>query len=154
MGTVDDILEHYGVKGMHWGVRRYRSGGGSLSTTRPPKHDNKFKVGDKRQNHASMDSITYRQLHAKAQKHGHHALSNDEIKKLTTRFELEKKYSVVMAEQAKKKLTRRNKASKYVSKLLQTEGNRAVTTVAAAVTTAQVAKALAKNKTLIKLTTA
>ena len=31
METYRDILEHHGIKGMHWGIRRYRNEDGSLT---------------------------------------------------------------------------------------------------------------------------
>lgn len=36
MTVVDDILEHYGVKGMRWGVRRSRSSTSRTKYTKPP----------------------------------------------------------------------------------------------------------------------
>ena len=39
---MDDILQHYGIKGMHWGVRRYQNPDGSL-TDAGRKHYNKSK---------------------------------------------------------------------------------------------------------------
>ncbi len=45
MSTIDDILEHHGVKGMRWGVRR-ESGSSGLKTLGPDKIVLKTKGGD------------------------------------------------------------------------------------------------------------
>jgi len=67
---VEDILTHFGVKGMRWGVRRTSSQihGDSASATASAK---------------------------KARKHGSQSLSNKELQDLITRMNLEQQYSRV-----------------------------------------------------------
>lgn len=68
---VDDFLEHFGVKGMHWGVRRNRVQGPS-----------------------SSDAQTATQVHEKiSQNGGIHALTNKELQDFITRANLEQQYS-------------------------------------------------------------
>ena len=69
--AVENVLAHYGKKGMKWGVRN--------SPARAKEH--------------SSDSATARKTHAKAKKKGSTSLSNDELEFLNRRLQLEKKYS-------------------------------------------------------------
>jgi hypothetical protein len=45
MSKADDILEHYGVKGMRWGIRR-RSGGSNSGRSRHPTAEDHARVSD------------------------------------------------------------------------------------------------------------
>jgi hypothetical protein len=68
---VDDLLTHFGVKGMHWGVRKDRTISGR-----------------------SEDSARAHELRTRVKKSGGiHVLTNDELKDLTTRLNLEQQYS-------------------------------------------------------------
>lgn len=69
-----DYLEHHGILGMKWGIRRYQNPDGSLTS-----------AGKKRY---SDDYNEYKQLKKKKVS----SLSNEELKKVTDRMELEKKY--------------------------------------------------------------
>lgn len=80
----DNTLTHYGVPGMRWGVRK-RSSGGSSSSGRTKK---KKSIADKLRKPDSEDHKVARKL----QKVKLEKLSNDEIKTLTKRLDLEKKY--------------------------------------------------------------
>lgn len=70
----DDFLEHFGVKGMHWGARRDSSGGGSGAA---------HKSSDAARAHASAST---------AKKHGTSALSNADLQHLVNRTQLERQY--------------------------------------------------------------
>ena len=70
----DDFLEHFGVKGMHWGVRRDSSGGGSGGS------------------HISPDAARAHTSATTARKHGTSALSNADLQHLVTRINLEKQH--------------------------------------------------------------
>ena len=65
---VGDFLEHYGVKGMRWGVR---------NADRPA---------------ASGDAVAFRDIKTKAKKGGVSALSNKELKEFNERANLEQQY--------------------------------------------------------------
>lgn len=69
-----DELAHHGILGMKWGIRRYQNPDGSLTD-----------AGKKRY---SEDYNEYENLKNKKTS----AMSNDELKKVTERMELEKKY--------------------------------------------------------------
>jgi hypothetical protein len=73
---IDEIIQHVGVLGMHWGVRKSRSSGSKTASkqTKTPKnsedHDEKVALKQKKLN----------------------TLSNAELKKLNERMQLEKSY--------------------------------------------------------------
>lgn len=68
--AAEEILAHYGVKGMKWGVRRSR------------KERQQLKFGGKTERKSSADHIYSRQLKAKKT----HELSNQELKALNNRL--------------------------------------------------------------------
>ena len=80
----DEPLVHYGVPGMRWGVRT-RSRGGSSSSGRTNR---KKSLAEKLLKPDSEDSKAARKL----QKIKLEKLSNEELKTLTKRLDLEKKY--------------------------------------------------------------
>lgn len=83
--TDDDILAHFGVKGMQWGVRKARSSSGkSRKVTR------------------SDDYKESRSLKSKAGKSAK-ALSNSELEKLNKRLQLEQTYSQLTKNRSKMK---------------------------------------------------
>lgn len=76
--TYNDQLTHYGIRGMKWGVRRYQNRDGSYT--------NAGKRRRKSQN--SSDYEETRPLRKKSPKQ----LSNEELKKLNKRLNLESEY--------------------------------------------------------------
>lgn len=77
----DDILEHYGIKGMKWGVRRSREQIDSDSEDTTTKKTAQAKIA---KNRGSTDP-----------------LSNQELKALNERLNLEQNYSQLVAKEAK-----------------------------------------------------
>lgn len=71
MSEIEEFLEHHGVKGMRWGVRRKRGADGRVST--------EAKRAD--------------EILSKAKKHGRKSLTNKELGDLTKRLELERKFN-------------------------------------------------------------
>lgn len=79
MNTVGEVIEHYGTRGMKWGVRKNSSGGSNVNLQRvgtPPLH-------------ISEDHARARQLKMTPI----HALSNSEVKALNERVRLEQEYA-------------------------------------------------------------
>lgn len=70
--SLDDVLAHYGVKGMHWGVRRTRS---EIDSTPP-----------------SSDTLTIDKHKAAVKAGGTRALQTSELQQLVNRMNLERQY--------------------------------------------------------------
>jgi hypothetical protein len=95
MTVVDTILEHHGVKGMRWGVRKDRGGGvtllGRRRGTKPVPSEDKLKAEAAR---------------SKLGKRGNSdALSNDELRTLLNRMNQEQNLSKALANQKNNTVT-------------------------------------------------
>ncbi|AWN05441.1 hypothetical protein SEA_ANNIHILUS_6 [Streptomyces phage Annihilus] len=73
--ALDDVLAHYGIKGMKWGVRRANPSGGGSEKPGP-----------------SGDHETAKAAKAKVKAGGLKSLSNEELKTYMERMDLEKRY--------------------------------------------------------------
>ena len=73
MKTVEQVLAHYGIKGMHWGVRRGRN----VSAKHPP----------------SEDFTRTRATKQQAKESGTKSLSNKEMQDVINRLNLEQQYA-------------------------------------------------------------
>lgn len=101
--SLDDVLAHYGVKGMKWGVRRDNRATRRAAKRTPQevtvqetlKRSGKTKVKAKggQNQPVSPDALTAKVAIQKAKKSGLDSLSNDELRVLTQRLELETKVS-------------------------------------------------------------
>lgn len=80
--AVSDFLEHYGVKGMRWGVRD------SGSSSSP----------------ASSDSVQFKSFERKAKAGGVKALSNSELRAFNERANLERQFQQLNPSAKKKAL--------------------------------------------------
>ena len=83
METVDEVLEHFGVRGMHWGVRKDR-------TTR-------VKVGEelktiKVPHNTSTDAMKAHNSAVMIKKYGIKSVTNQELKDLNYRISLEQNF--------------------------------------------------------------
>lgn len=113
--AVTDILEHFGVKGMKWGVRK--GGGGSPGSSdhqRATAARSKAKSGG-----------------------GTKALTNDELRDLVNRMQLEQQFSRLQPASA------RRKAAKFAAEVLVNVGKQQATKVANDVVSKKVAAAMA-----------
>lgn len=75
MVTTKDILEHHGIKGMKWGVRRKRGAGGTVDSSGGSGHPKP------------------------------HELSDEQLKSAISRLEMEHKYKTLLSDPQKKKMT-------------------------------------------------
>lgn len=81
-GTLEDILEHYGIRGMKWGVRRSRT-----------QIDN---------SPDSPEHTRARELHAKAKTSGTRKLTNKDLQDLNARLNLEQNFANLNAKTKQK----------------------------------------------------
>lgn len=115
-------LSHYGVKGMQWGVSRSTttSVGRNKVTTRGGKIKSvELATKTKNQNTASKDAAVTAVLKSKAKTKSVDALSNDELKKLVARMNLEKQYRDLKKQDM-------SPAQKFVNDLFEKEGKKEI----------------------------
>lgn len=118
MTNVDDILEHFGVKGMKWGVRKAAH----------------------REATSSDDAKSAGAAQAKIKSAGGtHALSNQELKILVERMNLERQLKSLQPP------TKSAAASKFVAEIVLNVGKQQITRLASDAVTKQVAKAMANK---------
>jgi hypothetical protein len=130
-----DGLMHYGIKGMRWGQRKEEP------TAVAPKATSVVPQGTKRktqvavtggENHpASPDAIRVAQARAKLVKSGPAALSNQELRDVATRIQLEQQVSQMT----------KPAAQKFITRFLGQQGNQLATQAAQK----QIRKGLAKR---------
>lgn len=94
MGDVDEVLEHFGVKGMKWGIRKDKRRAGSSPV--------------------SPDKARAQAAEAIIKKHGTKALDNKDLQHLVNRMNLEKQYSGLVSE----KQSTIDRGHSHVKKLL------------------------------------
>lgn len=115
--AVDDVLEHFGVKGMHWGVRTSRGG-------TPPSHYV-----------PSQDAANVASSKAKVRAGGTKTLSTKELQDLVTRLNLEQQFTKLQPSGQKK-------AGKIISDILLNVGKQQATKLASDLATKQIANLL------------
>lgn len=100
--TLDEVLAHYGVKGMKWGVRT------NSSNSIPP----------------SDDSKKAEVVKAKAKAGGTKSLSNQELQTLINRLNLEQQYSRLRTP------SKSEKTAKFLAEVLVNVGKQQLTSLA------------------------
>jgi hypothetical protein len=131
--VVDDILAHFGVKGMKWGVRRDRS---SKVTVVDKRKRIKTSGGHKRPAHP--DAVGPRVSGQVARKSGVKALSNQELQAFNQRLNLEQQAKRLSYNDA-------SPPKKFVLKVLGQTGQQQVQETANAVASKQVKKLLVRS---------
>lgn len=94
MQEVDDILAHYGIKGMRWGVRRSKAelSGEPEPITIKAKPGKKIVTSGGKNQPVSEDAKQAAVIKQKARASGSQSLSNDEMRILVNRMNLEQQY--------------------------------------------------------------
>jgi hypothetical protein len=113
--TLGEPVKHYGVKGMHWGVRKSEG-----STPAPEPHP---------------DFVRGRELKTTGKKTGTKALSNDELRTAIERMNLERQFNTLAP-------TPKSAATKFIVDLLGNVGKQQTTRAANDFAAKKVAKAL------------
>lgn len=92
--TMDDMLEHHGVRGMKWGIRRYQNKDGSL--TAAGKRRLAKIQGKRAELEGEEERLTKQPVKAKTKNpHGKKSvfdMDDDELRSEISRLDLEKKY--------------------------------------------------------------
>lgn len=109
MKPSEQVLAHYGIKGMKWGVRKLEDST-KVSLKKPPRTEDAENATVKR---------------GTVKKHGTDRLSNKEMKDVIERMNLEQQYSNLIENDKLK--TRRGGAQSYLGDLLKESGKVLVT---------------------------
>lgn len=131
-----DVLQHYGVKGMRWGVHKADPSGGSTSSA--PRVSEDFKDAAKANSKAATGG-------------GLHVLSNQELQKAITRMNLENQYHNLTTQahqseidrglQTTQKILKIGKTVEDIRRFMKTDTGKAVKTGVSAAFTAAAAYA-------------
>jgi 2'-5' RNA ligase len=104
------VLEHFGVKGMHWGQRKSPPTAVSTSSTSVVPHGTKRKTKiqvEGGENHpAHDDAIRVAEAKAKLKKSGTSALSNQELREMANRLQLENQVAILTSSKGKQFVSR------------------------------------------------
>lgn len=121
----DKFLEHFGIKGMKWGVRRQNPSGGGLSSLDTSSDD------------AKRAAQTYKMVKA----HGTASVSNDDLNALVNRMRLEQSYSQLTSQKKQD-----NEASKFFKSILKDIAKKQITNLGNEAASKQIAVALGSKK--------
>lgn len=144
--VVDDILIHFGKKGMRWGVRNTQRPSGPQGVVITDKKK-KIKTSGGQGHPAHSDAIRARTLGQRGKKSGVKSLSDKELQAYAKRLNLEG--SVKRLDYAEK-----NAAKKFVATILGQTGKNQASEVASNVASTQVKKHLTRRLVKIGAATA
>lgn len=128
MSTAEKFLEHYGVKGMHWGVRKRRgvgSDGPEGVTVNVKKGHGVVATSGGHHHEVSAEAVRAAAVRQVAKTSSPSALTNKDLQDAINRMNLEKNYSKLMLEQAPKKGAARQFIEAQLSQFGQQEAQRA-----------------------------
>lgn len=111
-------LTHYGVLGMHWGVRRTPAQLGNTTSKKKKRSGADDDDGSNQNGHAGRGNVTA------SKKKGVKTLTDDELRAKINRLELEKKYTNLMKETNPPKSTA---GREFVKKVLKNSGENIAT---------------------------
>lgn len=121
---MDNELQHWGIKGMKWGIRRYQNKDGSLTPEGKKRYDDAT--------NSSKDDIS--------------KMTDDEIRKKINRIQLEKQYRDLMKPQEQKRV---NSGKVFVQDVLRTSGKNIATQLVTYAMGTAVNKYLGKGKSIV-----
>lgn len=104
----DDYLEHHGIKGQKWGVRRYQNADGSLTAA------GKSRYGDKPKKAGSSDSTKQEKSSPRERAK---SMSDQELRDKTNRINLENNYINAMDRNSALYKNGKTKTDLYIEKL-------------------------------------
>lgn len=119
----EEMLEHHGIKGQKWGVRRFQNKDGSRTA-----------AGKKRESSPDTKEKEARKADVKNRR----TMSDTDLKKRVERMKLEKEYKTLVAEDTAP-------GRKYVSEILSAAGKKTLTIAAAGVLAYGVKAAMTKQ---------
>lgn len=108
---IENILTHFGVKGMKWGVRRERSSAVTVSDRRK-----KIKTSGGRGLPAHPDALRAHRIGQVAKKSGLKAVSNQDLSIYANRLQLEQNVARLTS-------TQKSRSTKFVANVLSRSGN-------------------------------
>lgn len=121
---VEDVLTHFGKKGMRWGQRTASGGAQKVSVTNKGK---KLKTSGGKGFPAHSDAVRARTLGQVGKKSGVKALSNNQLKTYSTRLNMEQNAKRLMYEDS-------SLPSKFIKTLLGQTGRKTTEEVSSAAT--------------------
>lgn len=133
---VENILEHFGVKGMRWGVRRKATVGPTEVIVSDKRKKIKTSGGERRP--ASPDAVRARTIGQVGKKSGLKALSDAELAAYSKRLNLEQQVKRL-------EYNEKNAARRFVASLLGQSGKNAVQNAANEAASKAVKRRLAKG---------